>query len=258
MIDASRVLVAGDTHGNVGWWKFAIFPEAKKRNASCILQVGDFGLVRDYLKYLRKLSNFATNWDIPIYWIDGNHDKYNYLIQHEFFGADHPCEMAPGVTYLPRGFVWEWGGVSCMALGGGYSVDQGAPWREPGVGWFPEEEITYADMDRAIAQGHVKVMFTHDAPAGYFVPGVHAEWKQNEFPEADHNRQRLRTVFDRVHPEVLIHGHYHVRYSHRLNGAYIIGLDCDAPTKEDWGAYKEGSMGLLTLEDGDWEWEYVN
>lgn len=255
-----RILTVGDTHGNTGWWKYEIFPTAQTYEASAIVQVGDFGFWPGTHgeRYLDKVSRYSCNYEIPVFWIDGNHEWFDRLEELGAFGAEAPTEVADGVSYLPRGYAWEWGGVRCLALGGAYSVDK--EWRSPGLEWWPQEEITFPDVKRAQAKGRAKVMFTHDVPMGVNIPGIHAEGKDT-FPASRENRYRLRGVFDVVQPEVLVHGHYHIGYNARLEGCHIVGLNCDPRA----AAYLPGAqfgeprkaMGLLTLENNDWSFEWT-
>lgn len=57
--------------------------------------------------------------------------------------------------------------------------------------------------------------------------------------EFDQNRRYLKTIVDLVRPNVLIHGHYHVKREniYRMGGGRplrVIGLDCNRSKKDSW------------------------
>lgn len=70
--DPTRVLVAGDTHGNGGHWTHVLLSAARLHQVDGIVHVGDFGYWpltrdgRDYLEELeRKLSDDGRCRRIP-------------------------------------------------------------------------------------------------------------------------------------------------------------------------------------------------
>jgi len=243
-----KIIAAGDTHGFLDAWKYQILPDAKKEGANIVLQVGDFGLWPggDGLKYLEKLARWATAWGVTILWLDGNHDWFDQLEALGAFGADHPFQIGDmPIFYLPRGYRWEWEGVTCLALGGAYSVDKNA--RTRGIDWWPQEEITFDDMDRAMEGGPVDVMFAHDVFEDIMVPGVHAHEK-DRFPEARHNRQRLQYVIEKVQPKLYVHGHYHVAYEKRYKGTTVVGLNMSGP----WNRQRLGQTIVIDFPSLEW------
>lgn len=219
----NKILVTGDVHGNTGAWKFNIFPAAKKAGVDLILQVGDFGFWSETEKYIVKLSRYATNWEIPVYWLDGNHENYDALERIGAFDADTEVEVAPNVFYLPRGFRWTWWDKTFMSLGGAYSVDKA--FRVPGKSWWPQEDLTLKQAYRAIQGGPVDVLFTHEAPAGIDVPGVHAAHKI-DIPGTFRTREYLAKVVRETAPELLFHGHHHVGYV-KDGIPIIVGLNAE-------------------------------
>ena len=79
--DPDIVLVVGDVHGNLSWMKL-VFQHAYKSGADCILQLGDFGFWTEGWstdKYLNGVEQEAREWDIPLYWLDGNHECVDKL-----------------------------------------------------------------------------------------------------------------------------------------------------------------------------------
>jgi hypothetical protein len=153
-------------------------------------------------------------------------------------GSCSPCpstrrpvcgSCGPGSITCPRGTRWTWHGLTWLALGGATSLDRVG--RTEGVSWWPEEALTIADADRAVAGGPVDVMVTHDAPAGVTVPGAGSYlWREETMNASYLNRELLREVVDVVGPTHLFHGHFHTAYTADLDlggdlHAAIRGLD---------------------------------
>jgi hypothetical protein len=86
------------------------------------------------------------------------------------------------------------------------------------VDWWPDEELTRADIDRATSGGECDVLLTHDAPAGFDVPDLppRSTWEPAELHRAEFHRGLLREVVEVVRPWVLFHGHFHSRYDDQL------------------------------------------
>ena len=242
----TKVLFLGDTHGSIPHCAKAA-KVAKRMGADVIVQVGDWGMTwpehppRDRVK---ALSNALAQSGVPMVFIDGNHECFDEL---ERRGATTDVgrfvELAPGVTYAPRGFAWEWDGVRFLSLGGAFSVDIDPdpfcrpPWpgRVLGHSYWLQETITYADVDRAITEGPVDIMITHDAPE---LPDE-LRW----FMEKNHykldgasrsNRVAIRSVMDVVKPKLLVHGHIHHRYNDRLDDTVVCGLARDGDGRDSW------------------------
>ena len=147
-----------------------------------IIQVGDIwvwpneedvppsadGSARDVPRQPRDTS---LHWRRParhVFFLDGNHHCYSLTR-----GLDRPTQVAPGLTFLPRGTVMvaegRDGPLRIGILGGADSVLD-ALFRRPGDDWWPEEErIVRADVDRLLTNarqlGGLDVLVTHTPPA---------------------------------------------------------------------------------------------
>jgi predicted phosphodiesterase len=120
------------------------------------IQVGDLGLHRDDLH--------PTGRGVPplarrVYYITGNHDH-----EPSYRGIGRPTEMAPNLVFVPRGTVLELDGRRVAFLGGGDSVIDRAE-RRDGVDWWPEEQVTMADVARFEGVGRVDLLVCHTPPA---------------------------------------------------------------------------------------------
>ena len=232
-VDPSRLVLAGDWHGNKTW-ALAVLDRAAAVDARYILQVGDFGIAADAAgqAYLDALSDRLIRHGQVLWFVDGNHEDFNLL-----YGL--PVDdrgvrpVRPHITHLPRAYRWTWGGRTWLALGGATSLNR--PQLTAGVSWWPQEEITDEDAECAIAGGPVDVMVTHDSPQGIDVPGTTGGWDLHASQRAADHRDLLRSVVDAVGPELSLHGHFHSRYDDilpagggdRQRDTRITGLDCD-------------------------------
>lgn len=247
-----RALVVGDMHGNLRAWAYTVMPAYARTKADVIIQVGDMGYGWNP-DYLPALDVILEAHGATVLWLDGNHENFDALEDANVFGVrGAKVQTSERTWYLPRGYTWEWHGVRCMALGGAYSVDK--PYRTPHRSWWPQEEITDADTLHALEQLEdepIDVLFAHDSFSGVRVPGVHAEWKQDEFAElCAPNRDKLLQVVERGRPKLFIHGHYHVGYMQQAEtqpNLRIIGLNCEHETNS-----------CMTLDFPNLKWEGAN
>lgn len=219
--EPQKILFAGDWHGN-GAWAQKVIQHARKHDADTIVQLGDFGwwvdcdATRRYLKHVRRN---LVECGITLYWVDGNHEDHSRRAEWAAPGVD-PLDP---IVYLPRGFRWQWWGREWLAMGGAHSVDRLA--RTPGRSWWDEEHISDEQLWTAINGGRADVMLCHDCPSGVDIPGIgedpeldalHSPFPLSELRLANAHRQKLRQICDVVQPDILLHGHYHVRYRNLL------------------------------------------
>jgi predicted phosphodiesterase len=120
------------------------------------IQVGDLGLHGDDLS---PSGRGVPRFDRPVYYVTGNHDY-----EPSYRGITRPTEMAPNLVFVPRGTVLELDGRRIAFLGGGDSiVDRGV--RHPNVDWWPEEQVTMADVALFEGTGRVDFLVCHTPPA---------------------------------------------------------------------------------------------
>src|SRR5215510_4270168 len=172
-----RVLFVGDTHGNDVYWAERVVPAARDHGVDQILQVGDFG----WWPWAHGFLRLVAASEVPVWFLDGNHEHHDYLAasvrrsrrDHDIGDLLAPVPLDGAISYLPRGCRLDLEGVRVAILGGAHSVDRGA--RLPGHDWFPAETISSADLDDLAAGGIADLFVTHDAPAGYDIPGLTPE-----------------------------------------------------------------------------------
>lgn len=240
---ATRILIAGDTHGDINHAAYLI-REAKTNRCDLILQVGDFGYFWPGTKSWKMLERMLNQANLPLYFCDGNHDDFGFLKSINAFGSDHMTAITPHIIYIPRGLIWQWSGKRFMAMGGAVSID--ADQRIEGRSWWRDEMVSYADMDRAATNlqkndARIDVLVTHDCPEGVAslesVLTMAVGYKMDELSRS--HRKTIRMLVDRARPKMLFHGHYHARITDTLTLAdgtttQIHGLGCNDMDRASW------------------------
>jgi len=273
-IDATqpKVLLAGDTHGFIQHIRY-LLDIAEREGCAHVFQLGDFGYwphTGDGRAFLRDVEKFAGKVGRIIYWLDGNHDKSS-LIDHSEKDGHGFVLVSEHVRYAPRGHRWTWAGTRFIALGGAYSVDKSwrleqeaarnqryaaetalygkRPRSADELLWFPEEELTDAELAQALANPElVDVMLTHDKPRA-----SDPRWNRKNMPECLPNQDRIQAAVDALRPRLLVHGHLHFPYRDQIRAGgkgwtTVVGLDCDAEAAQNWDYDKKDSWTVLSLE----------
>lgn len=237
-----RILVLGDSHCDAEHIDFA-YDKAERFNCDAIFVVGDFGWwtnFKDGHEFLRFCSLRARRTEIPLYWLDGNHEYHPDLVAMvEDEGHDGFIELDQHFYYSPRGNTWVWDDVRFMTLGGAFSIDRAN--RILGIDWFEEEMISEDDVDYCIDQGEVDVLLCHDAPAEVDMNAEFATKGRRMYK--DHiegtfrNRERLQRVVNACNPNVVVHGHWHHQYTYisdLVENRRVFGLDCNMAAGRSW------------------------
>ncbi|MBY0491355.1 MAG: hypothetical protein K2R93_16040 [Gemmatimonadaceae bacterium] len=144
-----------------------------------------------------------------VYFIDGNHHHFPSTR-----GLTAPTEIAPGLSYCPRGTVLHLAGRRVAFLGGA-ETHHIAPYWVPGEDWWPEEEaIRRADAAPLLAlqAGDIDLLITHTPPADVIAehggtPSVSAGIVQD--------------VWDHLGRPELVCGHMH----RRIDAGRVVVLD---------------------------------
>ena len=234
-----RIIAAGDWHGNAHR-AYAVLRHAGIRQVPVVVHLGDFGFWvpgAETDRYLDTVEKACVEFGVTLLWVDGNHEDHATLnaLPLDEFGVrpirDH-------IVHLPRGFRWNWHGRTWMALGGAHSVDKHL--RKPGRSWWPEEVLSPAEAERAIAGGPVDVIVAHDCPDRVDIPDLAPDgfFPPAQIAAAEEHQRLVGTVVDATEPGILLHGHYHVRYHavRSLPGGgqtAIVGLGADINSFRD-------------------------
>lgn len=237
-----RILVAGDTHGNLAWCT-KLCSIAREQGCTTVLQVGDFGYwphVQWGQKFLVALEKRAKQSGVTIYWIDGNHENHDVLRDLPRAG-DGFVDISERIRHIPRGHRWTWEGVRFGALGGAFSID----WRQRTLGysWWPGELVQPEDVE-ALGSDPLDVLVTHDVPAGvtmvssFVLPPLDEEMGRRV-------RTLVRKAVDVTRPQLVLHGHWHQRASNLLDGVRVEGLAADVQgDRSAWGVLELPSLAF--------------
>jgi hypothetical protein len=232
MPEPTKLLIAGDWHGHYQW-ALNVFTYAKREVVDAILHLGDFGYWPSWDEhtmsqtgpcyFLDRVTEYARDFGIPIYWIDGNHENHDALVP----GMGHDGI----IRHLPRGHRWEWFGKTWMAVGGAQSVDQYV--RIPHKEWFPDEVLSGEQFTYCMRDGHVDVIVAHDAPEGAKIPGLNdPTWPRDLLEKSKSHRQLMYLIAVETGATEWFHGHYHRHYQSEIGPMVITGLDMDATSIE--------------------------
>lgn len=273
----AKVILGGDTHGDANQ-VFWLIDQAKAEGAQAVFVLGDFGIWShlDGGDFVRHVSNRVSRIKIPVYFLPGNHENYDLLEQYEKVNErtkDGFVVIEPGVFYSPRGHRWTWSGVKFLSLGGAYSIDKfhrvqedrviseraqrflasgyrlGAKERyalsSPHLSWWPQEEITDGERDRAIEGGEVDVLLTHDKPLV-----AKPRWNRKNIPECIPNQEQIQRVVDATRPGLLVHGHLHYAYEDKIESTdtFVKGLDCDPEASRYSGGSGKRHLSYAVLD----------
>jgi hypothetical protein len=253
----TQVGILGDTHGNKGWTRVALYSFAQA-GITEIVQVGDFGFWpgNSGQKFLHRVNKTLGENGQTLYVTLGNHEDYVQIsrFQPHPTVADHVYDRRyPNILVAKRGARWNWNGVSFVSLGGANSIDFTG--RTEWVSWWKGEQITALDVYKTLDGGHADIMITHDCPAGVnlWPNGQNGhDWTPTELRYAQESRDMLRHSVDGVKPEMLFHGHYHfyIDATTTLNDGdedytlRTVGLDMDG---------SQNSMAVLDLPSKKFE-----
>lgn len=273
----SRILLAGDTHGDANAVK-TLLEKARDIEADVLFVLGDFGIWdhHDGGRFTDHVTRFVNRYGIPVCFLPGNHDNYDLLFEYEAEKprtADGFYEIKPGLFYSPRGHRWTWSGVKFLSLGGAYSVDkEWRVWEDEGAlrraqmrqekggvlseaeryllrtgqyHWWSQEEISEQEMRDAMKGGPVDVMLAHDKPRD-----AKPDWNRKDLEECWPNQDRIQAVIDAVLPEFYVHGHLHYAYRDYLprTGTLVHGLDCDPSASRSSGGSGKAHQSWVVLE----------
>lgn len=186
----AAVRLIGDVHG-----KFSRYRELI-RDVPFSIQVGDMGV-----GFRARHPSGDIRWSAnPPYdamsegrhlFIRGNHDNPEVCARHDYWIAD--------------GAVVD--GIYC--LGGAASIDRA--WRTEGLDWWPDEECSYADLQRMIddyAAIRPEIVVTHECPES-IASEILAAFNKTKIQDSSRTRQALERMFHLHQPREWYFGHWH-------------------------------------------------
>ena len=222
-----KIMFAGDIHGNESHLRW-LYKHAKKNDVETIIACGDFGYwvhLPFGKRFLSLCANLAEKNEIPLMWIDGNHENHDLLDNlRDLHGSDNPIPTPnEWVKWIPRGCRFDINGHTFMGYGGAYSVD----WkqRELGRSYWRQEVISPYHID-SLSSDKVDVLITHDAPFGKELT------YKDDIPVSVYQRELVLEIQDKVSPNLHVCGHHHVRATWDSNGTEVHVLGRDTMDKE--------------------------
>lgn len=225
--DPRRVLLLGDAHGNDRFVEYALVAAARNE-CDMVLQLGDFGYWEHTLggrTYLDRVNSVARECKVPLLFIDGNHENHEILrsLQERSMRGDGLVEVRSDVGWITRGTKWTWAEKTYVAVGGAASVDR--TMRTPGWTWWRDEVLEMRDVEHLLGDP-VDVVLSHDAPRIAGMVGKNS-FPAEDIERAEKSRRVLDKVVDSCRPELVVHGHWHLRHSRIVGECRIEGLGDD-------------------------------
>lgn len=175
----------------------------------------------------------------PRFFIDGNHEYFPDLN----LDASKPLALDNNLWHIPRGFV----SGQVMFMGGGESIDRYS--RVPGYTWFPEENITQTQLDRALAyQGKIDVVASHTMPNKAREKIIARGFLPHVVPTAFWNEIALDSIAEQFRPKLWVFAHWHSSIDVQIDDCRYVGLNIharrqfDVPLGEPW-------TGMMLMND---------
>lgn len=170
--DFDSIYVIGDIHGRIPYIFDGLTEEASNSKVAVIL-LGDVGanfyLDKRDTKFKKKLNDIGVRF----YCLRGNHEARPEDIEGMIKAYDEYTENVvyyqpeyENILYLIDGQEYFFNGLSCLALGGAYSVDK---WYrlEKGWTWFPNEQLNSEErqvISKEVNGNFYNIILSHTCP----------------------------------------------------------------------------------------------
>ena len=143
------ICITGDTHGDIDFDKLLQLKEKNLSYDDYLIICGDAGICWSKQSFEYSL-NLYRSIGCTILFVDGNHENFemiNSMPLVEYKGAlMHRIDTH--IFHICRGEILLLEGKKFLCIGGAVSIDKMC--RTPYVSWWPQEEITYHDIDNAL------------------------------------------------------------------------------------------------------------
>jgi hypothetical protein len=205
------IIVVGDIHGDFG----ALNSLINKGQPQIVLQCGDFGYWPLFVQPDR-YGNIATPkaGNCRVHWCDGNHEDHWRLRDRR------TDELWPNVFYQPRGSTLTLpDGRVVLFMGGADSYDKNT--RLLGKDWFPEEVISFDDINKLDPKMHVDIVVSHTCPSKYMEHFMYDTTSLTPDP----SRHALSAIKDMYSPSLWYFAHWHRYRVKYLDGCKFTALN---------------------------------
>lgn len=249
---ARRIAIAGDWHGDQRWSELLI--SSLPDDVDLLIHLGDFGYMGNNGRdFAHTVTLACADKGIDLLVVPGNHENYDWIEQLPI-DAEGRLTLSDRVRLAPRGYRFELAGTSFCCVGGAVSVDQDR--RIEGATWWPQEELTAAEVESICAGAPVDVLLTHDAPLGAEPPALPHETFTQIFGQAIAakavaHHALVRKITDSLSPSYLLHGHFHERYTREVEWESADGSGTYRCQIDGLGAeWDRGNTVIATVEGG--------
>lgn len=222
----------GDIHGEYGTY----FQTLQMTTGNSV-QVGDFGIgfgpVPENILHAQETGQHR--------FIRGNHDNPN------------TCPLYRG--YITDGTIETFGNTKVMYIGGAMSIDK--DWRTPGVTWWHNEELSYADLmmlTDKYTNEKPDIMITHECPDGVVdellgsvIPGF------RRFPDSGSiTRDAFQRMLELHKPKIWIFGHWHENIRYQIGPTLFVCLGCHSYIDVDMQTGSVSEIGSFKRKKDKW------
>ena len=248
--DSPVVAFAGDWHGPDAGVEEKL-QRLSESGITRLFHAGRFTIWPDRSDrlFLDRVNSLAESTGIRIGVTSGSHKDWSHLQTAFAAGDGNPVEIRSHIAALPRGNRWTQRGHRFVSYGGVASIASKSQVTDQS--WWRDEIPTPADFAALEAGGGAEVMITHDSP----VPGTlkvdairrsSDEWSDDAKIYAELGSRGITAAWEAVHPDLLIHGHFHVQDEISLpSGQRIFSLAAEN---------EPGNVLLLNLDTLQTNW----
>ena len=211
------IYITGDTHGD-----FSRFTLMDLKAEDLMIVLGDAGI--NYFLDSRDefVKDQLNDYPCEFFFLRGNHEERPEKIEGyrlidsagTVTGKVYVEDRFPKLMFASEG-LYDIGGYRCFVTNGAYSVDK--YYRlENGLNWFPDEELTDAEMEETLEKareaGSVDFILSHTCPERYLPTHVF-------LPFIDQSKisRRMEKYLDKL-ADILEYkrwycGHYHTEWT---------------------------------------------
>lgn len=228
----NKIAFLGDLHGNTNNAYKLIDYIMEHDNPDLLIQVGDMGVMGElFEKYLNKLNKKLETYNIELWFIDGNHENFNWLLNKvkNPYGLN---SITSKIKYIPRGTMLTLGKKNFYFCGGAFSIDKFM--RTIYKSWWPQETLSKEETEELInyynenySNYKIDYFISHDTPLFEHYQDDSIFMNQSDFYEDYSHKMNLRKIYELTKAPKIIHGHYHRFNKFIQDGVENITLNCD-------------------------------
>jgi predicted phosphodiesterase len=228
----SKIAFLGDLHGNTNNAYKLIDFIMEHDNPDLLIQVGDMGVMGElFEKYLNKLNKKLESYNIELWFIDGNHENFNWLL-NKVKNPHGLNSITSKIKYIPRGTMLTLGKKNFYFCGGAFSIDKFM--RTIYKSWWPQEILSKEETEELInyynenySNYKIDYFISHDTPLFEHYQDDSIFMNQSDFYEDYSHKINLRKIYELTKAPKIIHGHYHRFNKFIQDGVENITLNCD-------------------------------